>query len=82
LMLILGAMVGFLVSLALLLWGLRSGDRWLAAVAGIALVFSWEGLDDSRGRCSEQYQRPESSGGAAVLMGRRDGALKIRRGAA
>jgi hypothetical protein len=39
LMLILGAMVGFLVSLALLLWGLRSGDRWLAVVAGIALVF-------------------------------------------
>ena len=36
-MLLLGAMAGFLVSLALLIWGLRSGDRWLAVVAGIAL---------------------------------------------
>jgi hypothetical protein len=38
-MLLLGAMAGFLVSVALLVWGLRSGDRWLAVVAGIALVF-------------------------------------------
>jgi hypothetical protein len=37
-MLLVGAMAGFLVSVALLLWGLRSGDRWLAVVAGIALV--------------------------------------------
>ncbi len=33
-----GAMTGFLVSAAVLLWGLRVGDRWLAAVAGVALV--------------------------------------------
>ena len=38
-MLLLGAMAGFLVSVALLVWGLRSGDRWLVVVAGIALVF-------------------------------------------
>ena len=37
-MLLVGAMAGFLVSVALLFWGLRSGDRWLAVVAGIALV--------------------------------------------
>jgi hypothetical protein len=33
-----GAMTGLLVSAAVLLWGLRVGDRWLAAAAGVALV--------------------------------------------
>jgi hypothetical protein len=33
-----GALTGLLVSAAVLLWGLRVGDRWLAAAAGVALV--------------------------------------------
>ena len=33
-----GAMTGLLVSAAVLFWGLRVGDRWLAAAAGVALV--------------------------------------------
>lgn len=33
-----GAMTGLLISAAVLLWGLRSGDRWLAVVAGVALI--------------------------------------------
>jgi hypothetical protein len=35
---IVGAMTGLLASAALLVWALRSGDRWLAVVAGVALV--------------------------------------------
>ena len=33
-----GAMTGLLISAAVLFWGLRSGDRWLSVVAGVALV--------------------------------------------
>ena len=33
-----GALTGFLISAAVLLWGLRSGDRWLSVAAGVALV--------------------------------------------
>jgi hypothetical protein len=33
-----GAMGGLLVSAALLVFGLRVGDRWLAMVAGVATV--------------------------------------------
>jgi hypothetical protein len=37
--LLVGAVAGIVVSVALLVWGLRSGDRWLAVAAGKALVF-------------------------------------------
>ena len=33
-----GAMGGLVVSTALLVFGLRVGDRWLAVVAGVATV--------------------------------------------
>ena len=33
-----GAMGGLVVSAALLVFGLRVGDRWLAVVAGVATV--------------------------------------------
>jgi hypothetical protein len=32
-----GALTGLLVSVAVLLYALRSGDRWLAVAAGVAL---------------------------------------------
>ena len=35
---LLGAMGGLMVSVALLVFGLRVGDRWLAVVAGVAAV--------------------------------------------
>ncbi len=35
---LLGAMGGLVVSAALLMFGLRVGDRWLAVVAGVATV--------------------------------------------
>jgi hypothetical protein len=33
-----GALTGLLVSVAVLLYALRSGDSWLAVAAGLALV--------------------------------------------